>query len=176
VKTQHAAVVVIPTQDVWDPIQAIRRRYDRNVQRWMPHVTLLYPFRPRAVFDDVEPALRRACAALTPFRATLENLRFFSHGGDRFTIWLAPEPSASFVRLQAALQQQLPDCDDASRHGSGFVPHLSVGQAAGRAQLRERLAELQDNWRPLTFDVSAIALIWREGDKPFAVDRTVSLG
>src|SRR5262249_58207225 len=100
-KTQHAAVVVIPKQDIWDPIQSIRLRYDRNVQRSMPHVTLLYPFRPRAMFDDVEPALRRACAALTPFRTTLENLRFFSHGRDRFTIWLAPEPSASFVRLQA---------------------------------------------------------------------------
>lgn len=175
-KTQHAAVVVIPPPDVWEPIQAIRHRYDRHAQRWMPHVTLLYPFRPRAMFDEAEPALRRACAMMPRFGATLDELRFFAHGRGGFTLWLAPEPAASFARLQGALQEQFPDCDDVSRHGSGFVPHLSVGQAVGRAQLKERLAELQGGWRRLAFDVPAIALIWREGEEPFAIDRTVSLG
>ncbi len=175
-KTHHAAVVVIPAQDVWEPIQAIRRRYDRHVQRWMPHVTLLYPFRPRATFDEAEPALRCACAGIQPFRATLNELRFFAHGRNRFTFWLAPEPAASFGRLQSALQEQFPDCDDASRYGSGFVPHLSVGQALGHEQLKQRLAELQSGWHALRFDVPEIALIWREGDEPFAIDRMVVLG
>ena len=175
-KTAHAAVVAIPPQDVWAPIQAIRERYDRHLQRWMPHVTLLYPFRPRAMFDQAEPALRRACAALPSFAATLGELRFFPHGRDRFTIWLAPEPAESFVRLQRALQEQFPDCDDASRHGSGFVPHLSVGQATGRDQLAERLTELRAGWRQLAFEVRAVALIWREGEEPFQVDRSVPLG
>jgi len=57
------------------------------------------------------------------------------------------------------------------------VPHLSVGQAAGRTQLDERLTELGASWRPIAFDVLEIALIWREGDEdPFAVDRSVALG
>ena len=176
-KTHHAAVVVIPPHDVWEPIQSIRRQYDRHLKRWMPHVTLLYPFRPRPLFAEAEPELRRACAGMQPFRSTLSELRYFAHGRGRFTLWFAPEPAEPFIRLQAALQQKCSDCDDASRHGAGFVPHLSVGQAAGRSQLRERLAELRASWRPIAFDVSEIALIWREGDEdPFAVDRAIALG
>ena len=57
------------------------------------------------------------------------------------------------------------------------MPHLSMGQAAGRSQPHERLAELGASWRPIAFDVLEIALIWREGDEdPFAVDRSVALG
>ena len=176
-KTHHAAVVVIPPHDLWEPIQSIRRQYDRHVKRWMPHVTLIYPFRPRPLFAEAEPERRGACAGMQPFRATLSELRYFEHGRGRFTLWCAPEPAEPFIRLQAALQEQCPDCDDASRHGAGFVPHLSVGQAAGRSQLRERLAELRASWRPIAFDVSEIALIWRQGDEdPFAVDRTIALG
>jgi len=176
-KTHHAAVVVIPPDNVWEPIQSIRRRYDRHVRRWMPHLTLLYPFRQRADFDEAVPELRRACEAVQPFRVTLGELRYFAHGRDQFTLWLAPEPAANFVRLQAELETRFPDCDDTSRHAAGFVPHLSVGQAAGRTQLGERLAELRAGWRPKAFDVQKIALIWREADEdPFAVDRTVPLG
>jgi len=176
-KTHHAAVVVIPPHDIWEPIQSIRRRYDRHLQRWMPHLTLLYPFRPRALFAESELELRGACAAIQPFRTTLGELRYFAHGKGRFTLWLAPELAASFTRLQAALQEKCPECDDASRHGAGFVPHLSVGQAEGRSQLEERLAELRASWRPIAFEVSEIALIWREGEEdPFAVDRTIALG
>src|SRR5262249_46416613 len=176
-KTHHAAVVVIPPCDIWEPIQSIRRRYDRHLKRWMPHVTLLYPFRRRRDFDEADAELRRACAAVQPFRATLGELRYFAHGKGQSTRWLAPESAANFVRLQAELERRFPDCDDTSRHGAGFVPHLSVGQAAGRSQLRERLAELRGGWRPIAFDVQKIALIWREADEdPFAVDRTVALG
>jgi RNA 2',3'-cyclic 3'-phosphodiesterase len=176
-KTHRAAVVVIPPRDIWEPIQSIRRQYDRHLKRWMPHVTLLYPFRPRALFDEAEPELRRACATIQPFRTTLSELRHFSHGRERFTLWLATEHAPSFTRLQAALQDKYPDCDDTSRHAAGFVPHLSVGQAVGRSQLRERLGELRTSWQPIAFDVEEIALISREGDEdPFAVDRTVALG
>ena len=175
-KTQHAAVVVVPQRDLWEPIQAIRRRYDRNFQRWMPHMTLLYPFWPRSTFDRAEPSLHQASASVPRFKTTLREIQFFAPGRDRFTVWLAPEPAAPVAKLQAALQAQFPDCDDVSRHGSGFVPHLSLGQAAGRAQLEERLAELRGGWLPSTFEVASVALLFREGDQPFIVDRTVPLG
>lgn len=38
-KTHRTAVVAMPPPEVWEPIQAIRRQHDRNVQRWMPHIT-----------------------------------------------------------------------------------------------------------------------------------------
>ena len=44
-KTHTTAVVLIPPESVQPPIQAIRSVHDRNFLRWMPHITLLYPFR-----------------------------------------------------------------------------------------------------------------------------------
>ena len=46
-RTYSTAVVLVPPQDVWPEIQAIRQQYDRHFDRWMPHITLLYPFRSR---------------------------------------------------------------------------------------------------------------------------------
>ena len=40
------ATVIIPPECVWGPIQAIRQKHDSEVGRWMPHVTLTYPFLP----------------------------------------------------------------------------------------------------------------------------------
>jgi hypothetical protein len=48
VVVDHDLLVIIPPEAVWEPIQAIRRRHDRKLRRWMPHITLLYPFRPRS--------------------------------------------------------------------------------------------------------------------------------
>jgi 2'-5' RNA ligase len=92
-KTHHAAVVVILQPDLWEPIQAIRRRYDRHFQRWMPHVTLLYPFWPRG---DVlsggacaTPCLRIRAA----LRCDAWEHAFLCARRDRFTLWIAPEPA-----------------------------------------------------------------------------------
>jgi hypothetical protein len=40
------AAFIIPPEGVSGPIQAIRQQHDRKVGRWMPHVTLTYPFLP----------------------------------------------------------------------------------------------------------------------------------
>jgi len=37
------AAVIIPLEDVWDPIQAIRQE---QANRWPPHITLIPPFLP----------------------------------------------------------------------------------------------------------------------------------
>src|SRR5437016_14059276 len=73
-KTPTSAVVWIPPDSIWETIQAIRRRYDRHLSRWMPHVTLLYPFRPREQFDQMEPLLYEACAKLPLFQAELKEV------------------------------------------------------------------------------------------------------
>src|SRR5262245_44435410 len=127
-KTHHTAVAVVPPEEGWEPIQAIRRRHDRQVHRWMPHINLLYPFRPQGEFPAITPALVTAYASLAPFHITLGEFRCFRHGSGRCTLWLAPEPAEALRRLQAALQAAFPDCGDLSRFLAGFTPHLSVGQ------------------------------------------------
>lgn len=177
-KTHKTAVVLIPPEEVWGPIQAIRRAHDRQVRRWMPHVTLLSPFRPAEAFASVAPALEAAAAGVQPFDVTLAELRWFRHGRGRFTMWLAPEPAERLVALQTALQEAVPDCDDVSRHAGGFVPHLSVGQAPGRSALEEIVGALRSDWRPVRFRASEVSLIHR-GDPPddvFRVASTIPLG
>jgi len=178
-KTHETAVVLIPPEECWGPIQAIRRSHDRQFRRWMPHITLLYPFRPRALFAEATAALRAAATEIEPFAITLRELRYFRHGHSSYTVWLAPEPGAALKRLQAALQGALPDCDDLAQHPDGFTPHLSVGQVRGAAgRLSEVTQAIREGWRPLTFVATQVSLVWRNAppDDVFRIDRHVALG
>lgn len=176
VRVPTSAVVWIPPESLWEPIQTIRRRYDRHLLRWMPHVTLLYPFRPREQFDRIEPLLRTACAQVAPFGARFQEIRSFEHSPHSYTLWLAPEPEKAFRALQSALQSQVPDCDDVGRYPGGFTPHLSLGQSHDPRELESRLADLRRGWAPLEASVGEIALIARLGENPFFVDRVIALG
>ncbi len=177
-RTYGTAVVIVPPSPVWAPIQRIRQRHDRHYRRWMPHVTLLYPFRPREEWTaDLLHGLRLACGRVPPFEVELAEFHTFQHR-DSYTLWLAPEPSAHLVDLQGTLWQVTPDCDDTRRHAGGFTPHLSVGQARGQGRASALQAELQATWTPLRFRVSEVQLIWRDEppDDIFRVERRVPLG
>ncbi len=169
VKTHLAAVVAVPPRTLWEPIQAIRQAHDRHLKDWMPHVTLLYPFRPRAEFDGAAAAM--AALGIAPFDVALASFRHFRHNPTSNTIWLDPEPAEPWRRLQAELQRRFPDCDDASKYESGYTPHLSVGQS----RTPELAGELQGGWKALAWRVAEIALIAREDRAPFEVVKTVAL-
>ncbi len=143
----------------------------------MPHITLLYPFRPREEFDRVAGPLGDRAADVRPFDLQLATFDAFRHGRRSFTMWLRPEPADRVVALQAALLSAMPDCDDVNRYPEGFRPHLSVGQCRSEPQLRELLARLQSDFEPVRFTVDSVAIIWRIGrpDDPFQVDRMIPL-
>jgi 2'-5' RNA ligase len=144
----------------------------------MPHITLVYPFRPREQFDAVSGGLRAACAHIGPFELQLRDFRTFAHGRGSHTLWLVPTPSGPLIDLQAALEAVVPDCSDTSAYAGGFTPHLSVGQARGKSAAGQLADALQAAWRPLQLRVNAVHLIWR-GRPPndvFCIDRGISLG
>lgn len=165
----------MPSHEIWEPIQAIRRQHDRQIQRWMPHINLLYPFCPRDAFEGVIPRLEAACHQIAAFEVTLATFRYFTHGAKRATVWLDPEPREAFVGLQGALQAAFPGCDEQSRFGGGFTPHLSVGQVTSRRALPSLLVTLRTNWAPVKFYLDAVALIWRTADGPFQVAHRIPL-
>jgi 2'-5' RNA ligase len=160
-KTHHTAAVIIPPQSVWRPIQLLRARYDRKVARWMPHITLAYPFRPRAQFEAVAGALGEALRPLGPFRLELARFFHFEHPNDRYTLWLEPEPREPLLRIEEALTRALPDCNDVSRYSFGFTPHLSIGQVDGAEAMERLKAALQRDWEPVCFAVTEVTLVWR---------------
>jgi 2'-5' RNA ligase len=177
-KTFTTAVVLIPPSDAQPAIQAIRQVHDRNFQRWMPHISLLYPFRPRHEFGQLTERFAALCKGIDPIQVELAEVRWFRHRRESYTLWLAPEPKDPLVRLQAVLGSVVPDCDDVVRHRDGFTPHLSVGQVCGQRQLLTLRQELQTAWQPVAFTVCEVSLIWR-GEPPddvFRVAQTVRLG
>ncbi|MFP4055579.1 MAG: 2'-5' RNA ligase family protein [Candidatus Brocadiia bacterium] len=170
------AAVLVPGAEAWEPIQAIRREHDPQVRRWMPHITLLYPFVPEGRLAEAAARLAPAAAGVAPFELALREFRWFPHGR-RATVWLHPQPPQAVARLQARLQAALPWCDALSRFAGGFTPHLSVGRVA-RNEAEALAARLAASWRPVRFAVREVALIARSGrpGEPFRVRTTVPLG
>jgi 2'-5' RNA ligase len=168
--THTTAVVIIPPPVVWEPIQAVRQRYDRQVRRWMPHITVLYPFRPAAEFPELLPLIERLCAELPAFTVCLRDVCHFRHGRDHWTLWLDPLPNQPLEELVERLLAVVPDCGDTARFPGGYRPHLSVGQATGTPAFQALEQHLRESWAPLTFEVDRVSLI-RRGEPPDDVFR-----
>jgi 2'-5' RNA ligase len=175
-RTHTTALVIVPPEVCWRPIQALRERYDPQARRWMPHITLVYPFLPRQSWDAALPIIAAACAAVTPFSLTLGAVGEFAQRGGRAVVWLAPEPAAPLAALHAAIAAALPP--DPTQHGRRFTPHLTVGRAADAAQREAVRAVVHATWAPLTFTASEVALLWRNEppDDVFRVGARVALG
>lgn len=80
-KTHKTAAVIIPPDEIWPPIQNIRQKHDKQIRLWMPHITLLYPFRPREEFDAMAPRLLEELEGIEPFFLELREFRLFRHRG-----------------------------------------------------------------------------------------------
>ncbi len=158
-KTHTTAVVLIPPETGQPPIQAIRRVHDRNYQRWMPHITLLYPFAPQQDFQDIIPALAKAAEQTTLFTITLSSFNAFRHRKS-CTLFLVPEPKNNIVQLHGTLIKYLPAYDDTAKFPGGFNPHLSVGQFQHR-HLHGTLQQFQKEWKPIQYEVESLSLIYR---------------
>ena len=161
-KVYTSALVIIPPKEKWVEIQEIRKKYDRQINRWMPHINLLYPFRPRDQYNDSEKEIIAVCKEINPFEIKFKEFKYFSHRHQNFTMWLFPEPTDLIINLQSKLLEIFPDCDDVNKHKGGFTPHLSVGQIKGRSLLNATLKELRDQWKELDLIIKSIFFISRE--------------
>jgi len=102
-KSYKSAVVAIPPDHLWGPVQGLRKQYDRHYRRWVPHITLLYPFRPVSAFEQVVPLLARACRSLQPFEVQLTRFDLFAHSRRNATLYLVPEPAGALKVIQKVL-------------------------------------------------------------------------
>ncbi len=162
-KSLTTALVWIPEEAFWEPIQAIRRQWDRHLPVWpMPHVTLLYPFRPKEELSVAEPHVRKAVERVAPFEVTLRLFSSFPHRMP--TMFLVPEPADGLRALHSSLTLEFPDCNDLDRFANGFTPHLSVGQCAAPENLDGVLGRLQAAFPPLSLRVGEVTLLRRGPD------------
>lgn len=177
-KTHLTACAIVPPEEVWEPIQRVRRLYDPHVRQWMPHINLLYPFVPHARLDEAARMVHEAVRIHRPFTIELAKLGFFTHRKGRITLWLEPTPAAPIARLHETLLELFPQCDDTARHGGRFTPHLSLGVFLQRSQARIARDEIEATWEPIAFEVTAVHLLARSGFErdPFEIVASLPLG
>ena len=164
-KDYSTAVVIIPPKDIWVAIQDIRKKYDRNFYRWMPHITLMYPFRPQSEFKSLDRSFLTLCKGIKSFEISLSKIKQFFHSKQNYTLWLAPEPESLIINLQTKLLAITPDCNDVNLFQGGFTPHLSVGQIKGNQELTKFKKKIQETWIPIKFKAKSVYFIARESQR-----------
>jgi 2'-5' RNA ligase len=123
-------------------IGKFRERFDPPARRNVPaHVTILYPFMPPADVDDGVIAQLRAVAESVPrFGFRLKDTRRFTVG----SLYLAPEPGASFSRLTDAVYRAFPDYPPFGGKFDTVVPHVTVAhgdpQTLGEVDIALRIS------------------------------------
>ena len=131
----------------------LRRTSRRRESAWM----LCSPLRPSLPSPSPCPRLR-----------PLHTAKRTRSGFGLMTPAVPPSPSSAHYKTSSLTATTSPP-------GGGFVPHLSVGQAS-KATARAFMADVQREWRPITFEVDHVCLISRQGfEDPFTVKRKVSL-
>jgi len=120
-------------------IARYRERYDPPARRNVPaHVTILYPFMAP---EEVEAQLLDRLAVITrdvrAFNYRLAETRRFPA-----SLYLAPQPDASFAALTAAVYREFPDYPPFAGKFTTVVPHVTVAHA-DEAQLCEIEIELR---------------------------------
>ena len=152
--TARTAVAWLPPEELWAPLQRIRAAHDPQVDRWPPHVNVVFGFVPESDFEAAAPLLAEAAMSTAPFEVRLDEVRTFDHG----TVWLDPA-AAEWGPLREALVTRFPRCR------GRFTPHLTLGRETGPVRLPAMAAT-----------VGTLVVLSRRGDEPMRPRMTVALG
>ena len=133
--------IVILLDDLAPEVAAARYELGRyGANEVQLHVTLLFPFVPRAQVDgDVVAALRAFFAGRPRPSFALARVTRFADGA----IYAAPEPAAPLVELVEALAARFPETPPYEGAHDDVVPHATLATAEGdEAAVRARVEPL----------------------------------
>lgn len=151
IKSYKSALVVIPPAALPELalIEEIRRLHDKRFERWMPHITMVFPFfssdyREKQADQQLQATLERILADHQRIQCSLDRFAWFKHGMNNYTLYLAPDAVSTVLLKQLVdqLASEIPEYDDVRRHGV-FTPHLSLGQFRGEAEMRSLMEKYQ---------------------------------
>jgi hypothetical protein len=165
---ESALLVCVPAAE--PTVGTYRARLDASAREGVPaHLTVLYPFLPPALIDDaVLAALAALFGCVTAFGFTLDRVRWF---GDE-VVWLGPADEAPFRALTGMAFAAFPSCPPYGGAYADVIPHLTVGDHGGAAELRAA-AEAVSRWLPIEAVATEVTLMTgtRPGTRPDADPR-----
>jgi 2'-5' RNA ligase len=164
-------------------INAIRSKYDKAYNRWMPHINFLFPFTSKQNFDSVQERLRLGLASnkvITRFEVGFSGIGYFKNSnGYTFHLNLDATTNMHFQNIFNVVRQAIPEV---KYERDGFYPHLTLAQCADHTEFEEMKAMLDDwfeGWinedYVIMFD--AISFLYRsnETQDKMTVDRQVRI-
>lgn len=178
--TYRSALVLIPPEASWAPIQGIRKQHDKSYIRWMPHINLLYGFVPEEVFEDAADKIRHVLQSWQPFSVHLDAFESFQHKHSS-TLYLQPDASSiqHLSSLQKALERMFPLCKEQSQRSEyGYHPHLTVAQIPKKSasSYASQIQQWKKQWNGLSFEAGELCLISRRNDEPFEIRHRIPFG
>lgn len=168
--------LLVPIPEAEPVVGALRMQHDPTAPRGVPaHVTVLFPFVPRAAIDDaVRSALREVLGGMAAFDYRFRRVERF---GDS-TVYLAPEPAAAFRALTDVISRRWADYPPYGGVIETVVPHLTVGDrlAEGEADLvAAQAAEALRHHGPITGRAAAVWLMTADADGRWSTDSAYPL-
>jgi 2'-5' RNA ligase len=133
--------LLVPVREAEPLVRHHRHALDPVAPLGVPaHVTVLYPFlAPEDVDNDVCDAIAAVVDGFAAFDFTLQEVRRFPDG----VMYLAPEPTDPFVAITRALMARWPDHPPYGGAYDAVIPHLTVAQTNGSADVAALEAELR---------------------------------
>jgi len=170
VATEPASAIVVRVP-VPRALERSRRQWDWAAGVGVPaHVTILFPFLP---VGRLGPAVRTELAAIAASLGPFD-VRFRRVGRFPGVVYLAPEPSAPFTRLTAAVVARYPGFPPYGGAFDEVIPHLTIAESADGP-----LDEIAAGARaalPFEHRVAALEVIIEGGDGRWHSRWRVSLG
>jgi 2'-5' RNA ligase len=118
--------VIVPVPSAEPAVGRHRATFDAAAGWGVPaHVTVLFPFAPPSLVDDVLLGeLASSVATISEFVCTFRRTAWF--GTD--VLWLDPDPADHFRALTDAVHRAFPDWAPYAGEFADVVPHLTVGE------------------------------------------------
>jgi 2'-5' RNA ligase len=143
------------------------------VERGIPfHVTILYPFVPRALLGDAElERVRGVLSRHASFDFELARLETWPR-----VVWLAPEPAEPFRALTHALHAEFPEQPPYGGAFDEVVPHATLGEGDGADALAAALAPRARPLLPYALRADAVTLLVEDEPDRWRPEARLPLG
>ncbi|KAL0232517.1 hypothetical protein PCE1_002858 [Barthelona sp. PCE] len=166
------AVVLIPDQIAQNRINEIRAVHDSSkINRWMPHVTLAYPFRSEEQFDDdLYQKLQTIADSVDAFTCNHGEIGSFRRAG---IVYSNPSNRGPIKAIMKAIVRTFPRYNNQKR-GGRFTPHMTIGSKVDDVDMV--IAEVQGQLDEVNNHYTGFHLIARGDDTPFRIVRTFYFG